>query len=57
VGYKGAHLGEPEKKNIGEHWEEKSGGRAQFQWAVKRDAAGRTVFQQIAHKLAQARNR
>lgn len=38
VEYKGGHLIEhdQEKKNIGELWAEKSGGKALFLWAVKK---------------------
>lgn len=54
VEYKGAHLepGEQEKRNIGKRWEEKSGGKALFLWAVKRDEQGRDVFKQVEDKVA-----
>jgi len=53
VEYKGEHLieYEQEKKNIGELWESKSGGKALFLWAVKRDEAGRDVHRQIEDKI------
>jgi type III restriction enzyme len=55
VEYKGEHLVEHEqqKKNIGERWEEKSGGKALFLWAVKKDEHGRDVHRQLQDKLAQ----
>ena len=54
VEYKGEHLVEHEqqKKNIGERWEEKSGGKALFLWAVKKDEHGRDVHRQLQDKLA-----
>jgi type III restriction enzyme len=54
--YKGEHLVEHEqqKKNIGERWEEKSGGKALFLWAVKKDEHGRDVHRQLQDKLAGA---
>jgi type III restriction enzyme len=53
VEYKGEHLidYEQEKKNIGELWEARSGGKALFLWAVKKDAAGRDVYRQIEDKV------
>ena len=53
VEYKGEHLilYEQEKKNIGELWESKSGGKALFLWAVKKDEAGRDVHRQIEDKI------
>jgi type III restriction enzyme len=52
VEYKGEHLIEHEqqKKNIGERWEEKSGGKALFLWAVQQDAQGRSLGRQIRDK-------
>lgn len=41
-----------EKNQVGYQWEQSSGGRCLFLFAVKRDDAGRDVFQQLAHKLA-----
>ncbi len=41
-----------EKNQIGHRWEESSGGRCLFLFAVKTDEAGRDVFKQLAHKLA-----
>jgi type III restriction enzyme len=40
-----------EKQQVGHRWEQSSGGRCLFLFAVKRDAQGRDVFQQLAHKL------
>jgi type III restriction enzyme len=56
VEYKGEHLVEHEqqKKNIGERWEEKSGGKALFLWAVKKDEHGRDVRRQLQDKLAKS---
>jgi type III restriction enzyme len=53
VEYKGEHLIEHEqpKKNIGERWESKSGGKALFLWAVKKDAQGRDVPRQLQDKV------
>lgn len=53
VEYKGEHLieHEQEKKNIGELWESKSGGKALFLWAIKRDEAGRDVYRQVEDKI------
>jgi type III restriction enzyme len=52
--YKGEHLVELEqqKKNIGERWEETSGGKAPFLWAVKKDEHGRDARHQLQDKLA-----
>jgi type III restriction enzyme len=54
--YKGEHLIEHEqqKKNLGEQWEAKSGGRALFFWAVKKDEHGRDVHRQLQDKLAKS---
>lgn len=41
-----------EKRQVGEQWERSSGGRCLFLFAVAEDEAGRTVFQQLAEKLA-----
>ena len=41
-----------EKKQVGERWEKSSDGRCLFLFAVAEDEAGRSVFQQIADKLA-----
>ena len=41
-----------EKRQVGDRWEQSSGGRCLFLFAVERDDQGRNVFQQIAHKLA-----
>ena len=51
--YKGEHLiqYDQEKKNVGELWESKSGGKALFLWAIKKDAAGRDLHRQLADKL------
>lgn len=56
VEYKGDHLVEHEqqKKNIGERSEEKSGGKAVFLWAVKRDEHGRDLHRQLQDKLAKS---
>ena len=56
VEYKGEHLVEHEqqKKNIGERWEETSGGKALFLWAVKKDEHGRDVHRQLQDKLAES---
>jgi type III restriction enzyme len=40
-----------EKQQVGHQWEQSSGGRCLFLFAVERDAQGRDVFQQVAHKL------
>jgi hypothetical protein len=57
IEYKGEHLedkqSEQEKRDIGRLWEERSGGRALFLWAVKQDDAGRDVRQQIETKAGQ----
>jgi len=55
--YKGEHLieHEQEKKNIGELWEAKSGGKALFLWAVKKDEQGRDVQHQLQDKLRERR--
>jgi hypothetical protein len=34
-----------------ERWEEKSGGKALFLWAVKKDEQGRSVHRQLRDKL------
>jgi type III restriction enzyme len=53
--YTGEHLVEHEhKKNIGERWEEASGGKALFLWALKKDEHGRDVHRQLQDKLAQS---
>ena len=54
--YKGEHLVEHEqqKKNIGERWEAKSGGKALFFWAVKKDEHGRDVHRQLEDKLGKS---
>jgi type III restriction enzyme len=51
--YKGEHLiqYEQEKKNVGELWENKSGGKTLFLWAIKKDAAGRDVHRQLEDKI------
>jgi len=56
VEYKGEHLVEHEqqKKNIGERWEEKSGGKALFLWVVKKDEHGRDARRQLEDKLAKS---
>lgn len=41
-----------EKQQVGHQWEQSSCGRCLFLFAVERDAQGRDVFQQVAHKLA-----
>lgn len=41
-----------EKNQIGHRWEKSSDGRCLFLFAVKRDEAGRNVFQQLDAKLA-----
>jgi type III restriction enzyme len=53
VEYKGEHLiqYDQEKKNVGELWESKSGGKAIFLWVIKKDASGRDVPRQLADKL------
>ena len=40
-----------EKQQVGYQWEQSSGGRCLFLFAVDRDAQGRDVFQQVAEKL------
>ena len=51
VEYKGPHLAEtPEelhKKELGELWAARSGGRGLFLWAVERDRHGRGVREQL----------
>lgn len=56
VEYKGENLIEHEQqqKNIGERWEEKSGGKALFFWAVEKDEHVRDVHRQLQDKLAKA---
>jgi len=39
-------------QQIGHECEQSSGGRCLFLFAVEREAQGRDVFQQLAHKLA-----
>ena len=46
---------EQEKKNIGELWEARSGGKALFLWAVKKDEQGRDVQHQLQDKLRERR--
>jgi type III restriction enzyme len=41
-----------EKQQVGHQWEQSSGGRCLFLFAVARDVQGRDVFQQLADKLA-----
>ncbi|WP_025915613.1 DEAD/DEAH box helicase [Herminiimonas sp. CN] len=41
-----------EKQQVGHQWQQSSGGRCVFLFAVERDDQGRNVFQQIADKLA-----
>ena len=41
-----------EKQQVGHRWEQSSGGRCLFLFAVERDGGGRDVFQQVSHKLA-----
>jgi len=41
-----------EKRQVGEQWEKSSDGRCLFLFAVKQDADGRSVHQQLADKLA-----
>jgi len=55
-GDEGEHLvqHEQQKKNIGERWEEKSGGKALRVWAVKKDEHGRDVHRQLQDKLARS---
>jgi hypothetical protein len=52
--YKGEYLVEHEQQqqNIGERWEETSGGKALFLWAVKKDEHGGDVHRQLQDKLA-----
>ena len=54
IEYKGDFLieHEQEKKNVGELWESKSGGKAAFLWAGKKDAQGRNPHLQLRDKLA-----
>lgn len=40
-----------EKQQVGHQWEQSSGGRCLFLFAVERDGDGRDVFQQLGHKL------
>jgi type III restriction enzyme len=53
IEYKGEHLAalESEKADIGRLWEKKSGGKALFLFAVKKDAAGRDAAMQIDSKI------
>ena len=41
-----------EKQQVGHQWEQSSGGRCLFLFAVERDGDGRDVFKQLADKLA-----
>ena len=41
-----------EKQQVGHQWEQSSGGRCLFLFAVERDDQGRDVFQQVAAKLS-----
>jgi type III restriction enzyme len=43
-----------EKQQVGSRWEQTSGGRCLFLFAVACDEQGRDVFQQVANKLATA---
>ena len=43
-----------EKKQLGNLWEDRSGGKALFIMAEKRDARGRDVYQQLAAELDSA---
>jgi type III restriction enzyme len=51
--FKGGHLiqYDQEKNSVGELWESKSGGKALFLWAVKKDAAGRDMYRQFTDKI------
>ncbi len=40
-----------EKRNLGELWEEKSGGKVLFVMAEKKDAQGRNVYKQLMDKI------
>ena len=40
-----------EKRQVGHQWEQSSGGRCLFLFAVQRDDEGRDVFQQLTNKL------
>jgi type III restriction enzyme len=55
VEYKGAHIEEKtteqHKRSVGEKWEENSGGKGLFLFAVKRDEAGRDVYGQLEAKI------
>jgi type III restriction enzyme len=55
VEYKGSHLEDTadtlEKRNIGELWQDKSGGKGLFVMAVRRDALGRDVHQQLLARI------
>lgn len=53
VEYKGAPYVDlaQEKKNIGELWEERSGGKGLFLFAVEQDEKGRGLYRQIADKI------
>jgi len=61
VEYKGEPYAETkdtmEKRNIGELWEEKSGGKGLFLIAVKRDGEGRDVYNQLIEKIRGTRIR
>lgn len=54
IEYKGEHLtaleSEKEKAEIGKLWEQKSGGKALFLFAIKKDESGRDVAGQIQEK-------
>lgn len=41
-----------EKQQVGHQWEQSSGGRCLFLFAVERDGQGRDVFHQLANKLS-----
>jgi len=41
-----------EKRQVGHQWEQSSGGRCLFLFAVERDEQGRDVFRQLADKLS-----
>lgn len=55
VEYKGDHIKdyerEQEKRSIGELWEAKSGGKGLFLFALKKDAQGRDIYQQLEAKI------
>lgn len=56
IEYKGEHLeakaSEQTKRDIGRQWEQRSGGKVLFLWALKLDSEGSSVAQQVSACVA-----